>query len=303
MPMSLKMKMAMPRQMDKHMLVVAQASELSHHVAAWHKDGLKIGLVPTMGALHAGHLSLIDHIAPHCDKVIVSVYVNPTQFAEGEDFNSYPRTLDSDLEKLQATPTALVYTPSTQDMYGDAAVADIKLEGPALGLESEARPHFFSGVASIVSRLFDHSQADVAVFGEKDYQQLCVIQHLVAEQKRKIKILGAPIMRETDGLAMSSRNVYLTPAQRKIAGKLNIILQNFCRAIADKIEDNIEDIDSEIAQAKAEILAAGFDGIDYLELRAANTLAPHPAPNTPRRALVVARIGSVRLLDNMEIKS
>ncbi len=127
MPMSLKMKMAMPRQMDKHMLVVAQASELSHHVAAWHKDGQKLAFVP-MGALHAGHLSLIDHIAPHCDKVIVSVYVNPTQFAEGEDFNSYPRTLDSDLEKLQATPTALVYTPSTQDMYGDGRLQILSLK-------------------------------------------------------------------------------------------------------------------------------------------------------------------------------
>ena len=298
MPMSLKTKMATQRQMGKHMLVVSQPSELSSHIAAWQNDGLKIGLVPTMGALHAGHLSLIDHIAPHCDKVIVSIYVNPTQFAEGEDFSSYPRTLDSDLEKLQSTPTALVYTPATQDMYGDEAVADIKLQGPALGLESDARPHFFSGVASIVTRLFDHTQADVAIFGEKDYQQLCVIRHLVDEQKRKIKILGAPIMRESDGLAMSSRNVYLSAPQREIAGKLNKILRKLCQAIENK-----ENIEIEIERSKAEILAAGFDDIDYLELRHADTLAPNPAPDTPRRLLIVARLGAVRLLDNMEIQS
>ena len=278
------------------MQTVSELDELQAIVSTWKAEGLKIGLVPTMGALHEGHLSLIEHLQPHCDRLIVSIFVNPTQFAEGEDFDSYPRTLDTDLQQIQTTPTHLVYTPKARTMYPEGHVTRIVMDGPALGLESEARPHFFSGVATIVHKLFQQTSADCAIFGEKDYQQLCVIRQMVKDMGVPIVIYGAPTLRETDGLAMSSRNIYLNENQRQIAGKLNLLLKKFCQDIV-----NTEVYDKSIKGTINEILAAGFDEIDYLDVRTADTFSSETTTTTPRRALVVARLGGVRLLDNMPV--
>ena len=278
------------------MQVITEIEELRSVVAAWKTDGLKVGLVPTMGALHDGHLSLIEHLRPHCDRIIVSIFVNPTQFAPGEDFESYPREMAADLLKLETAATELVYTPTADTMYGTAHVTRIVMDGPAQELESETRPHFFSGVATIVHKLFQQTSADCAIFGEKDYQQLCVIRQMVKDMDMPIKIFGGPTLREADGLAMSSRNVYLNEAQRCIAGKLNLILKNFCQDIVllDFYEDRVK-------EAIEDILSAGFDSVDYLEVRAADTLSRDTSRSMRRRALVVARLGDVRLLDNMPV--
>ncbi len=282
--------------MASSMQIISQFDALRTLVTGWKKNALTIGLVPTMGALHAGHISLIDYLRPYCDRLIVSIFVNPTQFAKGEDFDSYPQTLDNDLAKLHATKTDLVYVPTATTMYGNDFSAPLVLKGSALDLESETRPDFFKGVATIVNKLLQQTRADYAIFGEKDYQQLSVIRQMVKDFKLPVKIIGAPIIREADGLAMSSRNVYLSQAQRVIAGKLNKILEKFCQSIANTENDSL--IKQEIW---AEILASGFDSIDYLEVRASDTLAKHPKPQTPRRALVVARLGDIRLLDNMPV--
>ncbi|MGC6471701.1 MAG: pantoate--beta-alanine ligase [Parvibaculales bacterium] len=286
------------RQLRKGVMMqaISDIDNLRSVVAAWKKDGCQVGLVPTMGALHDGHLSLIEHLQPHCDRLIVSIFVNPTQFAPDEDFDSYPRTLESDLMKIEATATDLVYTPSAATMYGDGHTTRIVMDGPALGLESEARPHFFSGVATIVHKLFQQTSADCAVFGEKDYQQLCVIRQMVKDMALPVEIFGGPTLREADGLAMSSRNVYLNETQRHTAGKLNNILTKFCQSIA-----SVDDYKKKTDKAINEILTAGFDGVDYLEVRAADTLSPVTDTSMQRRALVVARLGGVRLLDNMAV--
>lgn len=266
-------------------------ADMRAQVAAWKADGLRVGLVPTMGALHEGHLSLIDEIAPHCDRIIVSIFVNPTQFAAHEDLDTYPRHEAADLKALQNTKTAAVFAPTATEMYPSGFATSVTLVGPALGLETENRPHFFGGVALIVNKLLSQSQADVAIFGEKDYQQLLVIRRMVADLDLPVEILAGPIIREEDGLAMSSRNQYLTAEQRVIAGRLNGILNQMADSRLPHSEAETE--------AEMALRDAGFTAIDYATIRDADTLAPPDSHTKRRRALIVARLGDVRLLDNM----
>ncbi len=267
-------------------------ADMRRQVAAWKAEGLTVGLVPTMGALHDGHLSLVAAInQAGTDRIIVSIFVNPTQFAAHEDLDTYPRQEAADLAALANTQADAVFAPSAAEMYPQGFATAIAMQGPALGLESDERPHFFAGVALIVCKLLTQSQTDMAIFGEKDFQQLMVIRRMAADLDLPVTILGAPIIREADGLAMSSRNVYLSAAQRPIAGKLNVIL----KAMADS---PLPIAEAE-AEAQAALLEAGFSSVDYATIRDAETLGPVTAQTTSRRALITARLGAVRLLDNM----
>jgi pantoate--beta-alanine ligase len=263
----------------------------------WRKDGARIGMVPTMGALHEGHLSLVRATGKRADKVVVSIFVNPTQFAPHEDFASYPRTLDSDREKLASTGMdGLIFAPNAAEMYPPGFATSMSLGGPAQGLETDFRPHFFGGVAIVVAKLLIAAMPDIAMFGEKDYQQLLVIRRMVADLGLPIEILGGAIAREADGLAMSSRNAYLDPAERRVAGQLNLVLK---AAIARLHKgDGLADVEREAAQA---LSRAGFDGVDYVAVRNAESLAAITDISQPARILAAAKIGRTRLIDNMAV--
>lgn len=277
--------------------IVTSVAELRHRITALRQDDARVGLVPTMGALHAGHLSLVREIQKHVDVVIVSVFVNPTQFAPHEDFDAYPRTLTADAEKLGVGgETDLIFAPSVSEMYPGGFATKIEVGGPALGLESETRPHFFAGVATVVTKLLVAVGPDVAMFGEKDYQQLMVIRRLVADLGLGVQILGAPIVREADGLAMSSRNAYLSDSERKIAGQLNLVLKDLVEELRGGAP-----IAATEAKGVAAILAAGFSKVDYLTLRDAETLAPLTTLDRPGRLLTASTVGRTRLLDNMAV--
>ena len=270
---------------------------LRTRIAAARKSGARIGFVPTMGALHEGHLSLVRLARQHADFVGVSIFVNPTQFAPNEDFDAYPRTLDEDTEKLAETGLAgVVFSPQVREMYPKDFATGIVVGGPAKGLESDFRPHFFSGVAIVVTKLLVAAMPDVAVFGEKDYQQLLVVRRFVADLGLPIEIVGAPIAREADGLARSSRNVYLSAEERKIAVHLNEVLKMVAAAVKEG---------SPIAAAeeagKAALKTAGFGTIDYVTVRDAATLAPLEKFDRPARVLAAAKVGRTRLIDNMAV--
>jgi pantoate--beta-alanine ligase len=277
--------------------IVTTVAELRHRVKALRQDDSRVGLVPTMGALHAGHLSLVREIQKHVDVVVVSIFVNPTQFAPHEDFDRYPRALMADAEKLGiGGETDLIFAPSAGEMYPPGFCTKLEVGGPALGLESETRPHFFTGVATVVSKLLLAALPDAAMFGEKDYQQLLVIRRMVADLGLGVQILGAPIIRERDGLAMSSRNAYLTEEERRIAGQLNVVLQGLIANLRDgtpiaEVEEN----------GKRALLAAGFKTVDYLAVRDAETLAPLETLDRPARLLTAATVGNTRLIDNMAV--
>lgn len=273
-------------------IIVHNINRMRDIVRDWQKSGLKVGLVPTMGALHDGHLSLVEALSHKADRIIVSIFVNPTQFSAHEDLDKYPRTIESDIEKLATTKADLAFIPSVAEMYGKDFNSSIHVEGPSSGLETDERPHFFKGVSLVVLKLFMQSLANVAIFGEKDYQQLLVIRKMVRDLDLPIEIMSGPIMREADGLAMSSRNFYLSPEQRAIAAKLNIILQALANSTA---AHQVAEED-----AKRALLEAGFSAVDYACIRDADSLAEPNATTTKRRALIVARLGEVRLLDNME---
>lgn len=202
--------------------IVTSISELRARITAWRADGARVGLVPTMGALHEGHLSLVREIGNTTQKVVVSIFVNPTQFAPHEDFDRYPRNLESDRARLAGTPADLIFAPPVAEMYPEGFATRIEVGGPSEGLESDFRPHFFAGVATVVSKLLLAAMPDAAIFGEKDYQQLLVIRRMVRDLGLAIEIPGGAILRETDGLAMSSRNAYLKPNERVVAGRLNV---------------------------------------------------------------------------------
>ncbi|HEV2651540.1 MAG TPA: pantoate--beta-alanine ligase [Rhizomicrobium sp.] len=276
--------------------IVHTISDLRAQVNAWRTDSARIGLVPTMGALHEGHLSLVRETQTRCDKVIASIFVNPAQFAPHEDFDRYPRTLESDTQKLGGVGLDLIFAPSVGEMYPAGFATRLEVGGPSAGLETDFRPHFFSGVATVVSKLLIAAMPDVAIFGEKDYQQLLVIRRMTADLGLPIEILGAAIVREPDGLAMSSRNAYLRPDERKAAGKLNVILRD---AIAALLK-GAPIADAEAAAAKA-IIQAGFNSVDYVAVRDAATLAKIETLDRPARILVAAKIGGTRLIDNMAV--
>jgi len=276
---------------------VATIAELRVRIAAWRHEGLRTCLVPTMGALHEGHLSLVREARARADRVIVSVFVNPAQFAPHEDFDRYPRRLDDDRAKLAGTGAApLVFAPSVGEIYPEGFATRIEIAGPARALETDFRPHFFSGVATVVAKLLLAAMPDIAIFGEKDYQQLLVVRRLARDLGLPVEILGGTIVREADGLAMSSRNVYLAPAEREVAGQLNLILKNVATRV--RAGDNIAETE---AAGGVGLLNAGFNAVDYVAVRDAATLVPLEAFTGRARVLAAAKIGATRLIDNMEV--
>jgi pantoate--beta-alanine ligase len=248
-----------------------------------------------MGALHQGHLALVDQARKLSRKVIVSIFVNPAQFAPHEDFNRYPRTLESDLKKLGPS-VDLVFAPPVAEMYPAGFSLTIEMGGPARGLESDFRPHFFAGVATVVAKLLIAAAPDIAMFGEKDYQQLLVVRTLVRDLALPVEIVGAPIMREPDGLAMSSRNAYLDAGERAIAGNLNRVLNGVATQLRDG--EAIAAVESHAARA---LLDAGFNSVDYVVVRDADTLAAVQKFRRPARVLAAARLGKTRLIDNIAV--
>jgi pantoate--beta-alanine ligase len=264
------------------------------HAALVASRPRRIGLVPTLGALHGGHLSLVREARKHADLVVVSIFVNPAQFAPNEDFDAYPRTLDADLEKL-AGQADLVFTPDAREIYPQGFATTISVGGPSTGLETDFRPHFFAGVATVVAKLLIAVSPDIAMFGEKDYQQLQVVRQMTRDLGLPVEIIGAPTLRETDGLALSSRNAYLSPAERKIAGRLNLILKE---AIVRAGEGDLSGAEAWAVDALRE---AGFESVDYVAIRDAQTLAPVTSLDRPARILAAAKIGKTRLIDNMAV--
>lgn len=275
--------------------VVAGIAQLRARVAAWRSAGDRVGLVPTMGALHSGHMALVEQARSLSQKVIVSIFVNPTQFAPHEDFDRYPRNIEADLKTLGASAD-LVFAPAVAEMYPEGFSLKIDMGGPALGLESDSRPHFFAGVATIVAKLLIAAMPDIAMFGEKDYQQLLVVRRLVRDLALPLEIVGAPIMREADGLALSSRNAYLDARERAIAANLNRIIKD----VAARVRSG-EAIAAREERATRALLDAGFDAVDYVAVRDAQTLAPLDQFRTHARVLAAARLGKTRLIDNVPV--
>lgn len=270
---------------------------LDRTLARFRAAGETVALVPTMGALHAGHLTLVKRAKRKAKRVVVSIFVNPTQFAPNEDFSSYPRTLDDDVAALSELGVDLVWAPSPEVMYPDGFATRVVPEGPALaGLEDAFRPHFFAGVATVVSKLFGQVRPDFAMFGEKDFQQLAVVTRMAADLDLRVKIVPVPIVREKDGLARSSRNVYLSEEERARAPALHRTLQACAKKIAGR-----RPIAATLAAGRKDLEAEGF-AVDYLEARHAETLAPIASRRDgPIRLLVAAKIGTTRLIDNLAV--
>jgi pantoate--beta-alanine ligase len=277
--------------------VIRSLPALRRAIAALRSRRATVALVPTMGALHKGHLSLVRMARRRADRVVVSIFVNPAQFAPHEDLGSYPRTFAADLTALAALGVDLVWAPDVKTMYPRDFATQIVPQGPAqAGLEDAFRPHFFSGVATVVAKLLIQCAPDIAIFGEKDYQQLKVLTQLARDLDLKTRILGAPIVREQDGVALSSRNVYLSPRERKAAPVLYRVLKACARAIAAG-----QPIAAVLDEGREEIAHAGFT-LDYLEARHNTTLAPAASrKDGPVRLLVAARIGKTRLIDNTAV--
>jgi pantoate--beta-alanine ligase len=271
--------------------------QLRAQVAAWRAAGETIALVPTMGALHEGHLALVRLGRQRCRRVVVSIFVNPTQFAPHEDFERYPRDEAGDLAKLAGVGCDAAWMPDRSLMYPEGFATRIVPAGAAAGLESDTRPHFFGGVATVCCKLFGQVAPDVAVFGEKDYQQLCVIRQTVRDLDLPLEIVGAPTVRDADGLALSSRNAYLTPEQRRIAPELNRAITRVAAAVRTGAAPA-----EAAAQARDDIARAGFSPVDYVEVRDADTLAPATAGGgRSLRVLAAAWLGKTRLIDNVAV--
>ncbi len=278
------------------MLSVTTAAELRERVAAWRREGARVGFVPTMGNLHAGHYSLVSIARARADRVVASVFVNPTQFGPREDFASYPRTLDADRDGLQAHGCDLLFAPGVDDVYPFGTGASVRVDVPVVSatLEGTLRPGHFTGVATVVTKLLNLVQPHMAVFGQKDYQQLLVIRRLVRDLALPIEIVAAPTMREGNGLAMSSRNQYLTDEERQRAGAIHQTLIRMCEAArAGKEFAAIEN------DARRALEGEGM-AVDYAVLRQAADLA-EPLPQQKRGliALIAAKMGRARLIDNL----
>ena len=264
----------------------------------WRKTGARIGFVPTMGALHEGHLSLVHTALEHCDRVVASIYVNPRQFAPGEDFDSYPRTEDRDLEILTAIGCDLAYCPQTSEMYPEGSVTQVRVDELSDLLDGEHRPHFFYGVTTVVARLFLHVAPDVAVFGEKDYQQLQIIRRMVRDLGFVIEIIGGKIIRDADGLALSSRNAYLSTEDRSRAASLYASLHRAAR----RIEVGVP-VGKACDEARDYLMACGMDRVDYISAIDPETLEALPGDPVENgmqgRLLGAAWLGRTRLIDNL----
>ena len=276
--------------------VIRTAAELQEKVADWKRSGILVGVVPTMGALHDGHLSLARAARAQSDRVIVTIFVNPKQFNNPDDLKKYPRTEAQDLALLEAEGVDVLFAPQPDEVYPDGFATTVSVRGVSEPLEGANRPGHFDGVATVVSKLFGMTQAGRAFFGEKDWQQVQVVQRLVRDLNIPIKIIPCPTIRETDGLAMSSRNVRLSTAERAQAPALYAIMQRAAAAI--RAGSGIEAV---LEAARAEVIEAGFREIEYLELRDAETLAPVEDLAKPVRMLAAAWLGDVRVIDNMDV--
>ena len=279
------------------MEVVRTIAELRQHTSRWRIAGQKIGLIPTMGALHNGHLSLIKLAQEKCDRVIATIFVNPRQFLPNEDFEEYPRNEESDIEKLIAIGVDLLFAPKASEMYKPDASTTVVISKLTDCLCATSRPGFFDGVGTVVTKLLIQALPDVAIFGEKDYQQLLVIKRLARDLDIPAEIIGAPTIREADGLAVSSRNVYLSQTNRKIASNISKILKKTATTIAQG-----NDVPVACVEARNELILAGFSEIDYFEARHSETLELIKNFENSGRLFAAVWLGSTRLIDNLEIK-
>jgi len=270
--------------------------ELQRAICQRMEKGSKTALVPTMGALHSGHISLVELAKKHADCVIMSIFVNPTQFGPNEDFDAYPRTLDADMALAEKAGVDILYAPDTKDMYGDGIATTINVGDIANELCGKTRPGHFNGVATVVTKFLLRTLPNVAIFGEKDYQQLCIIRQVVEDLDLPVEIIGAPTMREADGLAMSSRNRYLDEDQRKNAPKLYEILRLLSQRIASG-----NDVEKTLLEGGSLLKYAGF-AMDYLTLCDAETLTPQTVYEAPARLLAAGYLGTTRLIDNVAVE-
>jgi pantoate--beta-alanine ligase len=278
--------------------VARSVADLRAIVGDWKRQGLRVALVPTMGALHEGHLTLVREAGRRADRVVASNFVNPTQFAAHEDLGRYPRQPEEDARLLAGAGCHLMFAPSVEEMYPDGFATSIAVAGPALGLEGAARPQMFGGVALVVTKLFNQVQPDVAVFGEKDYQQLMAVRRFVRDLDLPIEIVGAPTERDGWGLALSSRNAYLSDDELTIARRLNgVLAEAGVRASAGESVAAVE------AAAAAALLDAGFASVDYVAIRVADDLRPfaNDVVDAPARILAAAWLGKTRLIDNIAV--
>jgi pantoate--beta-alanine ligase len=277
-------------------IVVRTIADLRAKVLMSHRLGETVAVVPTMGALHEGHLTLVREGFKYADKVVVTIFVNPKQFAAHEDLGKYPRTEEADLLLLTSVNADLVYAPSSDDMYTTNFATTVHMAGPArAGLEDKFRPHFFDGVATVVSKLFIQSQADFAMFGEKDYQQLMVVKQMAADLDIPIKVIGIPTVRDQDGMAKSSRNRYLSTYERHQSTAIILSLQQ----AAEKIRKGVEP-QSATKAASRSLTTLGFK-VDYVAARNAVTLAIPKSADEPIRLLAAAWMGTTRLIDNIGV--
>jgi len=279
---------------DSALPIVRTVAELRVALAQARARGPHIGLTPTMGALHEGHLSLVRAAKARCGFAVATLFVNPRQFAPGEDFERYPRDEAGDAALLAGAGCDLLYAPDRAEMYPPGFATSVAVGEIAAPLEGEIRPHFFGGVATVVAKLLMQAGADAAFFGEKDYQQLLVIKRMARDLDIPTEIVGCATVREPDGLAMSSRNAYLNADERRIAARLNMVLHETIKAVRAG-----EPIPRAEADAARHLLAAGFASVDYVALRQADTLAPIADLAAPARILAAARLGKTRLIDNM----
>lgn len=278
------------------MQIVRQVGPLRDALRDIRQKKSNVGLVPTMGALHAGHMKLVEAAMERCDGVVASIFVNPTQFGEGEDLDAYPRQEAADAALLEAAGVDLIWAPTVDQIYPEGFATNVSVSGISTGLCGGSRPGHFDGVATVVAKLFNQIRPDAAFFGEKDYQQLAVIKRMAGDLDFTHDIIGVPTVRDPDGLALSSRNAYLTPEQRRQA----VALPDMMRDAADAIMRG-GDIDNILKDAQAKLLASGFHEIDYFELRNAETLENMPIFKKPARLLAAAHIGRTRLIDNIAV--
>lgn len=277
--------------------VIRSISDLRSRIAPWKKSDERIGLVPTMGALHEGHMVLVGAARAECDRVVATIFVNPKQFSPSEDLGSYPQREASDLIMLRSAGVDLVFVPTVEEIYPPGFATTIRVSGLTEGLCGAHRPGHFDGVATVVAKLLIQTLPDTAYFGEKDYQQLVMIRRLVLDLDIPVRIAGVPTVREADGLALSSRNVYLSRGERRIAPGLARAL----RTIATALADDPTAIERELARGRTELEQAGF-AVEYLEVREAESLAPVTAEvAAPSRIFAAVRLGGTRLIDNMPI--
>jgi len=276
--------------------IIREINALRRAVAELRRDGGTVAFVPTMGALHAGHMALIRSAKREADHVVASIFVNPTQFGPNEDLGTYPRREAEDAAMLEAEGCSILWVPSAATMYPEGHATTVSVSGVSDDLDGAARPGQFAGVATVVTKLFNQVQPDVALFGEKDYQQLAVIRRMAADLDLPIRIVGVPTQRDPDGLALSSRNAYLSDEERLAARVLPRALVEAAQAMRDG-----SSVGEALQDARRKLEAAGFGPLDYVELRDADPLRPVEGLSGPARMLAAAQLGRTRLIDNLEV--